>query len=276
MCPVCIEPAGEALVDGFGGVNDVPPDADFMRAIEERAFTLAIAMYGADADVSCMDDKPLRWAAARGDLEAVNLLLELGADPTAMGSQALEWAYKNGHQEVVDVLIENGADESVLRRDAADEKPITSGGTWNAESHRWWGCPICKIYIDALVDGKLVDADRVKCPVCGCLELDADDGDHFLPGHEIVLADATRDKIDPTVMLAVKEARAMLTEGGLFSADDNDEEPKWPKDLAAVILAIGARAKKQIDEHDDSGCMSEAQIQAVIAGWKVEEERNQL
>lgn len=259
-CKACYDPhqlepySGESLIDGFGGIGDVPPEADFLHEVEDRNLRLVLAMAGAGVDVHCQDEKALRYASARGDLDAVKLLLELGADPAAMGNQAIKWAYDAKHQEVVDLLIDYGADAEVLHKDHEEETPkISSGTTWNSDGHRWFGCPICHVYVDALVDGKLIDADRISCPLCGCLELNVDSGGPggFKPGVAIVPAKITRGELDPNIIKVVKEARAMLTEAGMFSADDNDEEPKWPKDLAAVVLAIGAGLMKpnQVQEH---------------------------
>jgi ankyrin repeat protein len=56
---------------------------------------------------------PAREAAARGQTEVANLLLEHGADVNAMDADAqtlLHVASIKGHADVADVLIERGAD----------------------------------------------------------------------------------------------------------------------------------------------------------------------
>jgi predicted LPLAT superfamily acyltransferase len=67
---------------------------------------------------SSTDDIPALWqAAAKGDTEAVKLLLEEGADVnmkrTSNGTTALSMASQNGHTEVVRLLLEKGADVNV-------------------------------------------------------------------------------------------------------------------------------------------------------------------
>jgi len=58
------------------------------------------------------DNRALRMASSKGDVEIVRLLLDNGADPSAYGGQALETASKNGDHEIVRLLLEHGADPS--------------------------------------------------------------------------------------------------------------------------------------------------------------------
>lgn len=51
----------------------------------------------------------LIWAARRGHLGLVKVLLELGADIHIEDEIALRWAAANGHTEVVKLLVESGA-----------------------------------------------------------------------------------------------------------------------------------------------------------------------
>jgi len=234
-CPV--DGAGEGEQDGFGGINGAPPESDFLRAVENRQFELAGAMVRAGTNVHANADTALRWAASRGDVDAVEFLLDLDADITSHNYEALVWASKEKHDDVAKLLISRGADPSVLEEQAPEGELIGAGSTWNAEGHRWWSCPICKVYIDAEVDGRIIDADRLRCPKCGCLELDPDDGDHFTPGTEKLRPDIIAGGISDSLRVLIKDARATLTEAGMFPSDESDTEPKWPKDLAAVILA---------------------------------------
>ncbi len=242
-CPICR--AGEGEQDGFGGINGVPPEADFIRAIEDRRFDLAGAMVQAGTDVHANADTALRWAAARGDAEAVEVLLDLGADITSHDYEALRWAHGEKHEGVVNLLLDRGADPEALKaKSDGSGELIGAGSTASSEGHRWWACPMCKVYIDAEVDGRIIDADRLQCPKCGCLELDLEDGGHFIPGIEKLKPKVLSGGIPVEFKLLVKEARATLTEIGMFPADESESEPKWPKDLAAVILAFGSVANK--------------------------------
>lgn len=53
---------------------------------------------------------PLFWAASRGDIEAVSLLLEYGADPKISGNTGpLHAAGGGGHSEILKMLLDKGA-----------------------------------------------------------------------------------------------------------------------------------------------------------------------
>jgi hypothetical protein len=61
------------------------------------------------ADPKILDSFALRWAAERGYIDIVKLLLPI-SDPTAENSYALRWAAKNEYLEIVKLLLEAGAD----------------------------------------------------------------------------------------------------------------------------------------------------------------------
>src|SRR5262245_55889989 len=65
---------------------------------------------------------PLYYAAARGQVDAVQNLLKFGADPNSLGKESgrgsfipytpLQCAVEKGHMEVVIALLQGGADTS--------------------------------------------------------------------------------------------------------------------------------------------------------------------
>lgn len=77
---------------------------------------------GADVNLSSHSDiaiaqgfTPLMWAAAKGNLNLTNQLLEAGANVNASsgdGITALMWAAALNHEKIVERLLENGADAS--------------------------------------------------------------------------------------------------------------------------------------------------------------------
>jgi len=52
----------------------------------------------------------LIWASARGNVEMVRWLIEMGVDIHAEREDALKIASKRGHTEIVKLLIDAGAD----------------------------------------------------------------------------------------------------------------------------------------------------------------------
>ncbi|XP_049769444.1 speckle-type POZ protein-like [Schistocerca cancellata] len=112
---------------------DPPPQSRSLSA-EERARRLVQAAVGgavgelraliaAGADVGARGDwrdfTALHWAAYRGDVEVVRLLLEAGAAVDARdggGSRPLHWAALNGRAEVAAALLVAGADRGATTR----------------------------------------------------------------------------------------------------------------------------------------------------------------
>jgi len=78
---------------------------------------------GASLDANVYQGTPLVWAAARGRVAAVRLLLSLGADPSAtgtfggpqhgVGTTALHHAAESGHLAVIEALLDAGADPTI-------------------------------------------------------------------------------------------------------------------------------------------------------------------
>jgi ankyrin repeat protein len=62
------------------------------------------------------------YAALRGNIKVVRVLLQAGADVNARnndGSTALTLALEYGHKRIVELLIKTGAEEQIHERQAA-------------------------------------------------------------------------------------------------------------------------------------------------------------
>lgn len=100
-----------------------------IRCLDIRDYLFA---RGRDDEINAIDNTgrtPLHHASARGDIFAVQALLEAGADPDVAGSSSgpemlspLRIACSNGHVEVVDMLIDGGADPA--RKFGSEASPL--------------------------------------------------------------------------------------------------------------------------------------------------------
>jgi hypothetical protein len=89
----------------------------------QREIIELLLVHGADvhAKDKTFGNTALMWAAARGNQESVELLLERGAavDAQVYGKTALTWAAENGHKEMVQLLLERGADVDAKNEDGS-------------------------------------------------------------------------------------------------------------------------------------------------------------
>jgi cytohesin len=109
----------QAFIDGKADLSAKGKDgktALILAAENGRADVLA-ALLAAGADPEATDFdlwKPLTWAAAKGRLECVKILLEKGTKAAGSGGgwadSALIRAAANGHTEVVRAMLDKGAD----------------------------------------------------------------------------------------------------------------------------------------------------------------------
>lgn len=88
---------------------------DFVRVAD--AFTSAARL---GADVHTSNDYALRWAARKGQVQAVLALLKAGADLHAENDEALRYAASHGCVPIVEILLDAGAnihaeDDAALR-----------------------------------------------------------------------------------------------------------------------------------------------------------------
>ncbi|HEV7650709.1 MAG TPA: ankyrin repeat domain-containing protein [Actinophytocola sp.] len=97
----------------------------------------ALHRLGASLDANVYRGTPLVWAAARGRVAAVRLLLSLGAAPSVtgtfggprhgVGTTALHHAAESGHLAVIEALLDAGADPTI-----ADELYGGTPANWAA------------------------------------------------------------------------------------------------------------------------------------------------
>lgn len=140
--------------------------------------------------------------------------------------------------------------QKILEEKGIASDAILGAGTdaYGEENHIWQ-CPICKSYIDTMrcIEGRLTgknhfvifDTSLVQCPECFCRgdRFDSVEGEHRDPRHRILKARVLHNPFAwASKYLSI--ARAMVAEHGMFKSDPqfDPEEPKWPADMAAVIL----------------------------------------
>jgi ankyrin repeat protein len=97
-------------------VATAPPHDEIFVAVRagDAARVKALLDQGVPVDAKARYDRtPLSFAAARGNVEIVRLLLERGADvkakDTFYGATALDWAADSGNPEIARLLLAKGA-----------------------------------------------------------------------------------------------------------------------------------------------------------------------
>jgi hypothetical protein len=123
------------------------------------------------------------------------------------------------------------------------------------EPRRWWQCPRCKAYIDVMTKHKgdkedgpdfftFTELDLVECPHCHCYggqfdSVEPPDNPFFderLPKYK---AEVLKNDYAWAAKW-IRISSSMINECGLFPSTglkQENQEPHWPRDLAAVILA---------------------------------------
>ena len=140
----------------------------------------------------------------------------------------------------------------VLREKGVDEDAILSAGTTSTgATHRYWQCPLCKKYMDALltIDGReqIASPDRIKCAVCGCENLDTVEGEFFLERHGAPIPAGYLPPSDPGMLQFVREGSAMVDDAGFFGEDAKDQEPNWPRHMTAAMIGCITRLNGTLD-----------------------------
>ncbi len=94
-------------------------------------------------EIKVNNEKILIKSAEMGNIETVNMLIELGTDIHSENDKALKLAWKNGHKDIINILIENGAEiNNVIVNKGEDE--------WGRE-----------IYFDTVKDKTYKDVDGI-------------------------------------------------------------------------------------------------------------------
>lgn len=133
------------------------------------------------------------------------------------------------------------------------QDPILTSGTAGAsEAQRWWQCPLCKTYVDALFVEKGIPRikaiGRLKCPACGCRNLDTVEGEFFDPRLPKEKGEQVQP-MDSELARSMQEAGAVQDEVGLYPTDSGvDNEPIWPRMLTQVIIGASLYLGQKMDE----------------------------
>ncbi|HEC61341.1 MAG TPA: hypothetical protein ENI27_03705 [bacterium] len=146
------------------------------------------------------------------------------------------------------------AEEILREKGITDDTILTAGTDEHEEARRWWQCIQCKAYIDVriarkgdMADGPeffvFADLDSVECPHCHCFggrfdSVEPPDNPHFderLPKYEA----KPFKNIYEWATKWLRVSKSMISQCGFFPPDppQKENEPQWPRDLAAVILA---------------------------------------
>jgi len=110
---------------------------------------------------------------------------------------------------------------------------------------RYYQCPRCRAYVDALVtvEGQetLVYDDLLVCPRCGFSEefdsVEYEDGKPFFVTKYPLLKGEYVGHLDRRLRRAVRAANGEILQMGIFTADEQfDNEPQYPRALAAIMM----------------------------------------
>lgn len=146
-----------------------------------------------------------------------------------------------------------------LKAKGIDKNTILGlGSSYSGPEQRWWQCPNCKLYVDALlsVQGgpeRLQWEDNLACPDCGVKGEDFDtvQGNYFIPNRKDEEGNLTitskkkavaAEGLHKSILTSLRDAKAAVASLGLFHVDPqfDKEEPRWPQDMSAIILGTGA------------------------------------
>lgn len=143
-------------------------------------------------------------------------------------------------------------EEKLQSQGIKDDSVLSAGAPAEQEAIRWWQCPVCRRYIDTLltIDGheRIVPIERIHCPGCGSRSLDENQAEYFAPhildlykGKEIE-AQAKGSYTPPaeeSFLDAMLEGKAILADCGFFGLEiDEDKEPRWPREIGAILIGI--------------------------------------
>lgn len=97
-------PEGEAIYENLGYVQKFKAHSVILGKRRRITIEVIKELLEEGVDPKAGDSYALRWAAQKGHLEIVKLLLPI-SDPKANKSQAIRYAAQNGHLEIVKFLL---------------------------------------------------------------------------------------------------------------------------------------------------------------------------
>lgn len=150
-------------------------------------------------------------------------------------------------------------EESVEAEIASLGEPDPIKTPASSPTERYYQCPICYTYMDALISvsgepARLYHQELLGCPECGCQsEFDSVEQENGHPFFRFKYPLRKADyvgNIDRKVLTTIRTADGLIEQGGIFRGDPqfDKDEPRWPRSLAAVVMGSIVYLGEKLDK----------------------------